>query len=325
MTEEEAARWERELAQLEGEAALSSVTEAYQAALDAANENVDTLSSQILGLEAELSDAMVRMERSIEDKERIGAEYAFLAKNYGELLKNNQQSRGREDDDTNTAVTALLLEEEISGYTSRIAELETRLENAMRSLAEAREEVDRWKELHDAAQSSAEARMAAESRSTEDAYELKVLEAAASLEEEKARVQEEANRFIDRLQSEFDAGIDINRKMISALRQALRKTRKEKSYLEEKSSAERTRAVEEVRERMTAEVANLKAVLRGIEGEMDEKEEVMRGMVEGREETEKLMEEIRYDASALSPLFILGRHCRFVCNCTRYCGNPNPS
>jgi len=50
--------------------------------------------------------------------------------------------------------------------------------------------------------------------------------------------------------------------------------------------------VDDVRTRMNEEVANLKSVLKSVQGEMDEKErEVQRGM-EGRGETEKLMDEI---------------------------------
>jgi len=44
---------------------------------------------------------------------------------------------------------------------------------------------------------------------------------------------------------------------------------------------------------MTEEVANLRSVLKSVQGQMDEKErEVLRAM-EGRGETEKLMEEVR--------------------------------
>lgn len=283
--EEEAAKWEKELAQLEEEAARNSMAEAYQAALEAANDNVDTLSSQIQGLESELTSTLRKMEQSIEDKERISAEYAFLAKNYGELK--NQQSQG--------STTTSLLEEEIATYRSQISELELQLKNVGISLSTAQEEATKWQTMYNDIQSSMEANITSQQlQSTVDAYELKVLEVTATLEEEKASIQQDANTVIDQLQSEFNAGILKNQRMISALRQSLRKTRKEKSYLEEKSSVERTKAVEDVRERMNSEVANLKEVLKSIEGEMGEKEKVMQSVMDGKEETEKLMEEIRY-------------------------------
>jgi hypothetical protein len=282
--EEEAAKWEKELAQLEEEAARNSMAEAYQAALEAANDNVDTLSSQIQGLESELASTLRKMEQSIEDKERISAEYAFLAKNYGELK--NQQSQG--------STTTSLLEEEIATYRSQISELELQVKNVGLSLSTAQEEATKWQTMYNDIQSSMEANITSQLQSTVDAYELKVLEVTATLEEEKASIQQDANTVIDQLQSEFNAGILKNQRMISALRQSLRKTRKEKSYLEEKSSVERTKAVEDVRERMNSEVANLKEVLKSIEGEMGEKEKVMQSVMDGKEETEKLMEEIRY-------------------------------
>ena len=283
--EEEAAKWEKELAQLEEEAARNSMAEAYQAALEAANDNVDTLSSQIQGLESELASSLRKMEQSVEDKERISAEYAFLAKNYGELK--NQQSQG--------STTTSLLEEEIDTYRSQISEMELQLKKVGLSLSTAQEEATKWQTMYNDIQSSMEANITSQQlQSIVDAYELKVLEVTATLEEEKASIQQDANTVIDQLQSEFNAGILKNQRMISALRQSLRKTRREKSYLEEKSSVERTKAVEDVRERMNSEVANLKEVLKSIEGEMGEKEKVMQSVMDGKEETEKLMEEIRY-------------------------------
>ena len=51
--------------------------------------------------------------------------------------------------------------------------------------------------------------------------------------------------------------------------------------------------LDDVRTKMTEEVANLRSVLKSVQGQMDEKErEVLRAM-EGRGETEKLMEEVR--------------------------------
>lgn len=96
--EEEAAKWEAELAQLEAasaadepdENALSSMGEAYQAALDAANENVDLLSSQIEALESELSATLARVESSTEEKERVGGRVRV----FGAGLREFEKSRG---------------------------------------------------------------------------------------------------------------------------------------------------------------------------------------------------------------------------------------
>ena len=70
--------------------------------------------------------------------------------------------------------------------------------------------------------------------------------------------------------------------MVRALRQALRKMRKEKSSLEATSMEERDVAVEDVRRRMGEEVAKLKEALRGLEGG-----------TEGATEREGMAEEMR--------------------------------
>ena len=82
--------------------------------------------------------------------------------------------------------------------------------------------------------------------------------------------------------------------MITALKQSLRKTRSEKSYLEEKSNEQRTAAVNDVRTKMNEEIANIKNVLKSVEGEMNVKEEVLKEQQGMKMESESLMEEIRY-------------------------------
>ena len=267
--EEEAAR----------EEALASMAEAYQAALDAANENVDLLSSQIELLEGELTVTIGKMEKSMEDKERISAEYAFLAKNYGDLKKSSN--------------SANLIGEEIEGYKSKISALEQTLEAMEVTLKEAQEDAANWKAEYDAVQSDTSDTLVSTKEENEK-LELRVLEITATMEEEKLRAQEEANASIDKLQSQFDATISESQKMVAALRQALRKTRKEKSYLEMTSSEERTKAVDDVRSKMNSEVANLKNVLKSLEGEMGEKDMVMQQAKEGADEMNRLMEENRY-------------------------------
>ena len=91
-------------------------------------------------------------------------------------------------------------------------------------------------------------------------HESRVLETNANLEEERTRMVSETNANIDALRKEFDKSIEDNAKMIT---------------------------------KMNEEVANLKSVLESVRGEMDEKEREVRRAMEGREETEKLMEEMR--------------------------------
>ena len=124
--------------------------------------------------------------------------------------------------------------------------------------------------------------------------ELQVLEITSQLKESKLTSQQELTNSITKLTSDFDATISSNTKMIAALKLALHKTRSEKSYLEEKSNVERTEAVNTVRTKMNEEIANIKNVLKNVKGEMENKELIMKEVMEDKVESESLMEEIRY-------------------------------
>lgn len=303
--EEEAARLERELAEIEAasdvfesvtngddeddsvavppplseEDALTSMTTAYQEALDAANENVDLLSSQIEALEVELRTTITKMEKTEEDKQRISAEYAFLTKNYNTLKGKSSSSEE-------------LLGGEISNFQAKISVLESELNAMESSLSNAKDDATKWKSEYDKIQVQLKDAAAAASKDKET-LEIKVLETQASLEEEKLAAQQQANETIDRLRSEFEITLSNSQKMVAALRQSLRKTRREKSFLEVNSSEERTKAVESVRKAMDDEVANLKNVLKNVQSEMEEKDSVLVEAEGERVEAEKLMADLK--------------------------------
>lgn len=303
--EEEAARLERELAEIEAasdvfesvtngddeddsvavppplseEDALTSMTTAYQEALDAANENVDLLSSQIEALEVELRTTITKMEKTEEDKQRISAEYAFLTKNYNTLKGKSSSSEE-------------LLGGEISNFQAKISVLESELNAMESSLSNAKDDATKWKSEYDKIQAQLKDAAAAASKDKET-LEIKVLETQASLEEEKLTAQQQANETIDRLRSEFEITLSNSQKMVAALRQSLRKTRREKSFLEVNSSEERTKAVESVRKAMDDEVANLKNVLKNVQSEMEEKDSVLVEAEGERVEAEKLMTDLK--------------------------------
>ena len=303
--EEEAARYERELAEIEAASesfksatngddgddsaaappplseadALTSMTTAYQEALDAANENVDLLSAQIEALEVELRTTITKMEKTEEDKQRISAEYAFLTKNYNTLKGKSSSSEE-------------LLGGEIANFQAKILDLESELNGMESSLSNAKADATKWKSEYDQIQAQLTDAAAAASKDKE-ALEIKVLETQASLEEEKVAVQQQANESIDRLRSEFEITLSNSQKMVAALRQSLRKTRREKSFLEVKSSEEQHKAVESVRKAMDDEVANLKNVLKNVQSEMEEKDSVLVEAENERVETEKLMDDLK--------------------------------
>ena len=114
------------------------------------------------------------------------------------------------------------------------------------------------------------------------------------METEKRTIQQVAQSSIDELTVQYDATLSENTKVISALRSSLEQIQSEKSSLEDKSNVERTEAVNDVRTKMNEEIANIKNVLASVKGEMDVKEQVIKEVMEGKEESENLMEEIRY-------------------------------
>jgi hypothetical protein len=63
------------------------MAEAYREAFEASADNASALREQVTCLDVELADAISKMERASEDRERIGAEYAYLVRiitNYNE-------------------------------------------------------------------------------------------------------------------------------------------------------------------------------------------------------------------------------------------------
>jgi hypothetical protein len=99
--------------------------------------------------------------------------------------------------------------------------------------------------------------------------------------------------------------------MILSLREALNDARdemrneKEKSTVMERqltittndntaAAAKAAAEIEDVRLRMSAEITNLKDNIQNLQVELDMKEQELRYALEGKVETEKLMDEIRY-------------------------------
>ena len=325
--EEEAAKWEKELAEIEeaaaaaeleaaqataqaeeasrlasemeaaaaaaSESTLNSMADAYQAALDAANENVDLLSSQIVTLEDELASTVMKMEKSMEDKERISAEYAYLAKNYGDLKREVDANSAAAASSAVDTESVKLLEEEIKEYQSKISTLESKLDEMTTSVTEAKNEATKWKNEYDKIQSEMSTTLS-NMESSRDDLQRQVNEISSQMETEKRTIQQVAQSSIDELTVQYDATLSENTKVISALRASLEQIQSEKSSLEDKSNVERTEAVNDVRSKMNKEIANIKNVLASVKGEMDVKEQVIKEVMEGKEESENLMEEIRY-------------------------------
>jgi hypothetical protein len=281
----------------EEELTLTSMAGAYRAALDAANDNIDILATQVYALEGELVAAIADMERIAEDKERIGAEYAYLAKNYGELLKSSNAAK---NDEAAAAAAAeevdiaslSLLNEEISFHRTHIANLTTELSNVESTLLAAQAEANKWSFMYN----DIIVRMTNDAKIREEEYNMELSTARTRANDELLVLQ--------RTQQEND-------NLILSLREELNDTRtemrneKEKSMAMEKqliitttnddtAAAKAAAEIEDVRLRMSTEITNLKDNIQNLQVELDMKEQELRYALEGKVETEKLMDEIRY-------------------------------
>jgi chromosome segregation ATPase len=261
--------------QQEEEDALSSMASAYQAALDAANDNVNLLTEQIEELEQELSQATLKMEQASEDKERVSAEYAYLASNYREY---KAKMDAVEED------SRIVVEE----YKAKISTLEKDIDSLKNQLSAAQTELSQWQTNYESIQSEMKVqqetslKIQTELQSTLDdvtsTFEITLLDS-----------QKEYEESLTSITSEYEEVIDQSKKMIAALRTSLRKTRSEVKASSVASDTTASEAVEDVRGIMNEEVEKLRGALRGLEGRAGENEEVLR---REKEERDKLLEEI---------------------------------
>ena len=263
----------------DGEDALASMAEAYQAALDAANDNVNLLTAQIEELEEELTSAVKKMESAQEDKERVSAEYAYLASNY-KGYKAKMDKEGEE------------LREQLDEYTSKVESLEEQLTTLKNELSKAQEEASKWKTDYESIQSEMSSQLQSSLKEQKD-LQATLDDVTSTFETTLEESQKEYEASLSAVTTQYDLALSQSKKMIAALRTSLRNTRAEVQEMQSESqtsSEEVERAVEDVRSKMNDEVEKLRGALKGLEGREGENEDVLR---KEREEREKLLEEIK--------------------------------
>lgn len=278
----------------EGELTLTSMASAYRAALDAANDNINILTTQVSTLEGELVTTIATMERTAEDKERIGAEYAYLAKNYGELLKSSKSGK---NDEAAAAAAAeevdiaslSLLNEEISFYQTHIDDLTTKLSNVESTLLAAQAEANKWSFMYN----DIIAQMTNDAKIREEEYNVELSIA-------QTRVNELL--VLQRTQQENDNLILSLREALNDARDEMRNEKEKSKEVEKRliittndnTDAKAAAEIEDVRLRMSTEITNLKDNIQNLQLELDMKEQELQYALEGKVETKKLMDEIRY-------------------------------
>lgn len=269
----------------EDELTLLSMANAYQEALDAANDNINILNTQVLTLEVELANTITAMECTVEDKERIGAEYAYLAKNYGELLSNSKKDvEAAEVAEAVDNASLTLLNEEINIYQTHITNLTTQLSNVESTLLAAQIEATKWSQMTN------------DAKLREEEYN-KELSTAQTRVNELLALQEKQQE---------------NNNIILSLREALNATRDEMRNEKEKSkemekqlvittnnnnaatAKASTAEIEDVRSRMSTEITTLKNNIQNMQVELKKKEQELQYALQDKVEIKKLMDEIRY-------------------------------
>jgi chromosome segregation ATPase len=248
---------------------------AYQAALDAANDNVNLLTAQIEELEVELSSTLQEMESASEDKERVSAEYAYLASNY----KSYKEKMDREGE---------AMRDEVQGYASKVASLEEEIDKLKVELAQAQEEATKWKNDYESIQNEMVEKLQS-SLNEQKELQATLDDVTSTFESTLEDSQKEYEATLATVTSEYDEAISQSKKMIAALRQSLRNARSEaknKSMVEEDA----VKAVDDVRAKMNDEVEKLRGALKGLEGQTGENDAAI---TKEREEREKLLQEIK--------------------------------
>jgi chromosome segregation ATPase len=259
----------------EEEDALASMASAYQAALDAANDNVNLLTAQIEELEVELSSTLQEMESASEDKERASAEYAYLASNY-KIYKEKMDKEGE------------AMRDEVQEYASKVASLEEEIDKLKVELAQAQEEATKWKNDYESIQNEMVEKLQS-SLNEQKELQATLDDVTSTFESTLEDSQKEYEATLAIVTSEYDEAISQSKKMIAALRQSLRNVRSEaknKSMVEEDA----VKAVDDVRAKMNDEVEKLRGALKGLEGQTGENDAAI---TKEREEREKLLEEIK--------------------------------
>ena len=276
------------------ELTLTSMANAYQAALDAANDNINILSTQVSALEGELATTIAAMERTVEDKERIGAEYAYLAKNYGELLKQSNEEEAAVIAEEVDVASLTLLNEEITIYQTHIINLENKLSTVETTLLSAQTEANKWSSMYN----DIVVQMTADAKLREEEYNMELSTVQSKLNDELLvlqQTQEENNNLILSLQETLNATrVEImnEKEKSKEIEKQLVITTNDNNNAA--AAAKAAAEIEDVRSRMSSEITNLKNNIQNMQMELDMKEQELQYALEDKVETKKLMDEIRY-------------------------------
>jgi len=253
-----------------------------------ANEAVSKLEEQVEKLTRQLDEQTVNYEQTLEDKERIAAEYGYVAKSYMEL----KRSLGTNTNDW---------QEKLQKLTGDTQSLEERM-------AQYQEESKRWKKkcIEKANMLDESTAHIKELQSVMDEGMMEIRSkqenideiVAAATKEEKARSKDNLQRLSD----EYEVLVSKKSKKIGELRTTLRSANVKRRQVERHARKDKSAALKALRLEMSTEINYLKSSLQEKEDAISEMGASVQGDGVAKEEKEHLFAELMFLSKSFQEL-----------------------
>jgi len=253
-----------------------------------ANEAVAKLEDQVEKLTRQLDEQTVKYEQTLEDKERIAAEYGYVAKSYMELKRSL---------DTNTNNW----QEKLQTLTGDTQSLEERM-------AQYQEESKRWKKkcIEKANMLDESTAHIKELQSVMDEGMMEIRSkqgniddiVAAATKEEKARSKDNLQRLSD----EYEVLVSKKSKKIGELRTTLRSANVKRRQVERHARKDKSAALKALRLEMSTEINYLKSSLQEKEDAISKMGASVQGDGVAKEEKEQVFAELMFLSKSFQEL-----------------------
>jgi len=253
-----------------------------------ANEAVAKLEEQVEKLTRQLDEQTVKYEQTLEDKERIAAEYGYVAKSYMEL----KRSLGTNTNDW---------QEKLQKLTGDTQSLEERM-------AQYQEESKRWKKkciekanmLDESTAHIKELQSVMDEGMTEIRSKQENIDdiVAAATKEEKARSKDNLQRLSD----EYEVLVSKKSKKIGELRTTLRSANVKRRQVERHARKDKSAALKALRLEMSTEINYLKSSLQEKEDAISKMGASVQGGGVAKEEKEQVFAELMFLSKSFQEL-----------------------
>ena len=228
-------------------------------------------------MEQELQDGKVKLEETVEAKERVAADYFFAVKTYTDF-------QGTVDSQTKD------MSAKLDKSQQEITALESLLSNTTEQMNEYQAEAQRWKDecSNKANQLDTYTTRVVNMQKTIDELQNGINNTQSNLEQviqtTKDEEKERSKANLQTLSDEYERLLSKKSKKIGQLRVALRTANQKKRRVERYAEKEKSTAMKEFRGKLNGEINALK-------GELKEKEEEIEGMRGKVKEAEAIKEE----------------------------------